>query len=60
MTTLPQYTSIGSYTILYVDSKSGECYCAECAKPEHDAGTFDEGEPIPCDECGTAIESSYG
>jgi hypothetical protein len=64
--TLPQYTSPGSYTILYC-TKRGECACAACASEWSDsadpiahAGAFDEGAPEECAECGKAIESSYG
>ena len=60
---LPQYSSIGSYTILYV-SKASEPLCADCASdPENKAdvcGTYDEGAPLECEICGATIESSYG
>jgi hypothetical protein len=64
---LPQYTSVGSYTILYVD-REGDCYCARCAArvdtwqddPRIMQGAFDEGAPEECVTCGNTIESSYG
>ena len=61
---LPQYTSLGSYTILYL--AGDRTLCAECATKLHDEGElvtgypFDEGDPIPCDDCDREIESSYG
>lgn len=63
---LPQYSSIGSYTILYVTQRN-DCLCAKCAGKHRDhtnpvvaAGTYDEGDTLECEECGTDIESSYG
>ena len=60
---LPQYSSIGCYTILYL-SKASEPLCADCASdPENKAdvcGDFAEGAPIECAVCGKQIESSYG
>lgn len=63
--TLPQYTSIGSYTIIYY-AKDGSEFCAKCAK-DSDTGerimhadVYWEGEPIQCAHCGKDIESSYG
>ena len=63
---LPQYTTLGGYTILYV-TRHGETLCAKCASentdredPVTDAGTFDEGEPEHCANCYREIESSYG
>lgn len=55
---LPKFTSVGSYTILY--TRSGECYCGDCARPTDHAATYDEGEMLECAECGADIESSYG
>jgi hypothetical protein len=59
---LPSFTSVGCYTLLYV--KKGVCLCGKCASQEKDedlqVDTFDEGDPIPCEECGEDIESSYG
>lgn len=55
---LPQYTSLGGYTILY--TRDNECFCAKCARTTDHAATYDEGDPIECDECGAEIESSYG
>jgi len=59
--TLVQYSSFGSYTILYCGPK-GECYCAKCASKVQIAhvGTYDEGDPLECESCGAEIESSYG
>ena len=63
---LPAYTSIGMYTILYATDR-GEAICAKCATsydneddPITMAGTYDEGEPLYCNECNCEIESSYG
>jgi hypothetical protein len=62
---LPQYTSIGSYTIIYQDVE-GDVYCARCATrhrgfyPIKYASVFYEGAPEECAECGKPIESSYG
>lgn len=64
--TLPQFTSIGCYTIGYWTKKSNPM-CAACATIHSDdtnpvmyAGTYDEGPTIECEECGKEIESSYG
>ena len=64
--TLPSFSSVGGYTIIYY-SKRGEPFCGGCAtkhEDEHDpimhAGTYDEGPTLECSECGTDIESSYG
>lgn len=62
MKKLPQYTSIGSYTILYT-SIEGARFCAECASKEPgqlESSTYDEGPSILCDVCGIEIDSSYG
>lgn len=60
---LPQYTSIGSYTIVYLNAKN-EPLCAKCATKagltEENGELFMEGEPTVCDECAVEIESSYG
>ena len=55
---LPQYTSVGCYTILY--ERNGECFCAKCARHSDRAATYDEGETLECAKCGHEIESSYG
>jgi len=63
LSSLPQYSSIGSYTILYLDKK-GHALCARCAsKPGAEIvreSTYDEGPAIECDGCGKKIKSSYG
>lgn len=60
---LPQFSSLGGYTILYLDAKD-VVLCADCASdPENEAtasGSFDEGPPEYCEECNAEIESSYG
>jgi hypothetical protein len=62
---LPQYTSLGGYTILYL-ATGDKPLCAKCATKLNDAGElvtgypFDEGDPITCDDCDREIESSYG
>lgn len=63
---LPQYSSIGSQTILYV-TKRNDCLCAVCAGKHRDysnpvvaAGLFEEGDTLQCEECNEDIESSYG
>ena len=63
---LPNWTSIGGYTILYL-SKKDNCFCGDCASGHEDkddpivkAGTYDEGPAIECNGCGKMIESSYG
>lgn len=61
----PAFTSIGSYPIVYLDSKD-RCLCSECAKERAKEGTapkgdvFWEGEPIECEECGKELPSAYG
>lgn len=63
---LPCYTSIGCYTIVYYTKRS-TCLCGKCAtkwedetNPVVNAGTYDEGPTLSCEECGSEIESSYG
>lgn len=63
---LPQYSSIGGYTILY-QTRKGNFLCAKCATAHDDeddavshAGSYDEGEPVNCNTCEEEIESSYG
>ena len=63
---LPQFTSIGSNTILYLTFRD-RALCACCASAWEDetdpvmrAALFDEGDPIDCEECEREIESSYG
>jgi hypothetical protein len=64
---LPQYTSFGGQTMLYLD-RENDCYCARCAAKsevweEHGPitwGVFDEGSPETCADCGREIESFYG
>lgn len=63
---LPQYTSPGSYTILYL-TRNGDDVCAKCATsydnsddPITQAGTYDEGPTLECVVCACDIESSYG
>ena len=64
--TLPSYTSLGSYTILYY-TVGHEVACASCASSWTDvedpvgyADVFYEGEAVPCSGCGVMVESSYG
>jgi hypothetical protein len=61
--TLPQYSSVGGYTIAYY-TKDGDTMCAECtADPENGAEYSDvhyEGPSEYCAECNKEIESSYG
>jgi hypothetical protein len=64
---LPSFTFPGAYTIIYI-TRDSLTICPDCAnKPvtEYDDppvayGSFDEGAPIACDDCGRDIESSYG
>jgi len=63
---LPALTFPGLYTILYI-TESSNVVCAECASeyeiisdPITTAGTYDEGDTIPCSMCAKGIESSYG
>jgi len=61
---LPQYTSVGCYTILYLD-KHSEPLCVACATWERFkgpivSGAFWEGDSLQCAECNGDIESSYG
>lgn len=60
---LPKYTSLGSYTIIYLDKRC-DVFCAGCATKNLAeivyAETYDEGAPLNCEECSTEIESSYG
>jgi hypothetical protein len=61
---LPQYSSVGSYPLVYLDRKTYEFLCAECATnrrlSEKDAGVRWEGPDEPCQDCGRSIESAYG
>lgn len=63
---LPKYTSLGSYPILYLDSRD-RALCADCCNdPECELGpavlcdVHWEGEAIECEACGYEIESAYG
>jgi hypothetical protein len=63
---LPAFTSLGSYTLVY-RRENGEELCAACAStnardasPVDHVQTYDEGDPLECDECDAMIESSYG
>ena len=63
---LPQYTSIGCYTIVYY-TKQSEAVCGKCAtvwdneyNPITLCGIYEEGPTLECEECGCQIESSYG
>lgn len=64
---LPAYAWPGGYTVVY-QTANGYLLCAKCATaslddsedPPIDYATHDEGEPIPCEDCGVEIESSYG
>lgn len=65
--TLPAYTSVGGYTIVYLTADS-LVLCAPCANkpvdewsnPAVDGDVYWEGPPMECDDCNAAIESSYG
>jgi len=64
--TLPSFTSVGCYTLIYY-SKRAEPFCGKCATKHTDecdpithAGPYDEGPTLECSECGKDIESSYG
>ena len=63
---LPSYTSIGSYTIVYLTAHD-ETVCGKCATRYDDdsdpitfASTYDEGDSLYCAVCEGEIESSYG
>lgn len=60
--TLPRYTSLGSYPLLYIHLGEGLCHC--CATSvgctEADADVLWEGLGYDCDQCGETIESAYG
>lgn len=60
---MPRYTSIGSYTIIYLD-RLDRVFCGGCADESmtsgHRPGTYDEGPTLHCEECECEIESSYG
>jgi hypothetical protein len=65
----------GLYTVIAV-TRDGDCIHPECVRKsflaearklkrgEYDrievVGTYDEGSPLECRECGELIESSYG
>ena len=63
-----KFTSVGSYTILYTEAKTGDVFCFDCALEESQlneknsltASVFWEGNPECCDGCGLEIEPSYG
>ena len=69
---LPQYTSVGCYTLLYLapTAYNGlDVLCAKCATIERTRGyqvntlyvtSYDEGANETCNECGCSIPSSYG
>lgn len=60
---LPQYSSVGGYTIGYY-SAGGDMFCAECAAdPDNEVSEIDayfEGPTVHCDGCNAEIESAYG
>jgi hypothetical protein len=60
---LPQYSSVGGYTIGYY-SDSGDMLCASCAEdPDNEVSEIDayfEGPTVHCDGCNAEIESAYG
>ncbi|TXI90582.1 MAG: hypothetical protein E6Q36_01240 [Chryseobacterium sp.] len=60
---LPQYSSVGGYTIGYY-SDSGDMFCADCAAdPDNEVSEIDayfEGPTVHCDGCNAEIESAYG
>jgi len=64
---LPSFSWPGAYTIIYI-TRDGLTICPDCANkpvtefddPAVAYGSFDEGAPIACDDCGRDIESSYG
>lgn len=60
------YAWPGGYTVVFMD-RENNVFCANCAKEvyimeglELTASTFDEGNPLYCDECNAVMESSYG
>lgn len=65
-TLFPKYTSLGAYTVVYIESYN--VLCARCARDyflsHRDAviiaNTYDEGPTLYCDNCSAPIESSYG
>lgn len=64
--TLPAYAWPGGYTLMY-HTRDGLTVCADCANREVDDGqavvgqdVYWEGPTMSCDDCGVAIESSYG
>lgn len=66
--TLPAFTSVGSYPLVYLTVKD-TVLCAGCAAEETDeplacADVHWEGEPLECegdsDKCRGPIESAYG
>jgi len=60
---LPRFTSLGGYSLVYYNNQH-EVFCGHCAATPSNAVSvwevFDEGPAKSCDDCGDAIESSYG
>ena len=62
---LPAYAWPGGYQIVYYTAE-GLTVCAKCADspdtsdPAIAGETFAEGAPVPCEDCGTMLRSSYG
>jgi len=59
--TLPRYTNVGSYPILYL-TPTNDCLCADCATEETEEpvqGHINYETPTTCDECGDDIEAAY-
>lgn len=62
--TVPTFTSIGSYPLVYTDGDA--VFCADCANDTdktlalNNVAVHWEGAPLSCDECGDEIESAYG
>jgi hypothetical protein len=64
---LPQYTCVGSYTMLYYSEDFSDVFCADCAtealntdEPPAHYLVYLEGSVEYCCECGKELESSYG
>jgi hypothetical protein len=66
---LPVYTSLGFYPLYYLDAKTGDCFCGNCATAEIDAGDIDpaqvyvdvnwEDNALYCENCGARIDPAY-
>lgn len=62
---LPSFTSLGAYTILYY-TKDYEYLCADCATSDLDEeeeivyDVYYEGPVVQCSDCNKDLESAYG